>query len=280
MKSLVISSFILLFPFAMKNELHSACPVSCTVPEKNNMSGGQFNNSIINGYALQSIKNKIRKADSSLVLIKVLHIGDSHVKSGYFSQTFMEKLNSYYAEKFRGHLFFNFQVFCKTGTKYSDYNGLAELDNQLVREKPDLVIISLGTNDSFSGSSRLNFYEKIDHLVTKIKTLSPQSAFLFTTPSDALKKNTITGSYMELPELQYVVDVIIKYANDNGLAYWDLHQVMGGPYSINTWYQRNLAATDRVHFTAKGYTMFADWLFHAFSSCMENNNPKPFIFHL
>ena len=99
MKSLVISSFILLFPFAMKNELHSACPVSCTVPEKNNMSGGQFNNSIINGYALQSIKNKIRKADSSLVLIKVLHIGDSHVKSGYFSQTFMEKLNSYYAEK-------------------------------------------------------------------------------------------------------------------------------------------------------------------------------------
>ena len=95
----------------------------------------------------------MHKADSSLVLIKVLHIGDSHIRSGYFSQPFMEKLNRYYAEKFQGHLFFNFQVFCKTGTKYSDYNGLAELDNQLVREKPDLVIISLGTNDSFSNTT-------------------------------------------------------------------------------------------------------------------------------
>lgn len=239
----------------------------------------QFGNTIVNGYALQPLKNKMRKADSSMVLIKVLHIGDSHIKAGYFSQHFMERLNAFYAQRFRGNLFFNFQVFCKIGTKYSDYDGLAELDNQLKKERPDLVIISLGTNDAFSGSSRVRFYEKIDHLVTKIKTLSPQASILFTTPSDALKKNPVTGVYMMLPDLEYVVNVIIKYAVDHGLAYWNLHKIMGGTYSINSWVQRKMAAPDRVHFNSRGYTMFADWLFEAFTTNLESSPPFPLKSH-
>ena len=246
---------------------------------KSVQTGNQFGNQISNGYALQPIRKKIRRTDSTVTLIKVLHIGDSHVKSGFFSERFMERLNAYYAQKYRGNLFFNFQVFCKIGTKYSDYNELAELDNQLVREKPDLVIISLGTNDAFSGSSRVKFYEKIDHLVSKINSLSPQATILFTTPSDALKKNPMTGVYMALPDLQFVVDVIIKYANDHKMAYWNLHQVMGGTYSINNWFMKNMAAPDRIHFNARGYKMFADWLFEAFTSCLESNSSLPFNIH-
>lgn len=276
MKSLVISSFFLWYPGVLKNKLHLQSTTKWPVPSAVVISNQDIGNHITNGYALQPVKNRMRRADSGLVLIKVLHIGDSHVKSGYFSEHFMEKLNAFYAQKLKGNLFFNFQLFCKTGTKYSDYNELAELDNQLVREKPDLVIISLGTNDAFSGSYKTKFYEKVDHLVTKIKTLSPQAAILLTTPSDALKKNNLTGVFTTLPELQFVTDVIIKYAADHGLASWNLHQIMGGTYSINTWYQRKLAAPDRVHFTAKGYTMFADWLFDAFTSCLESNTPKTF----
>lgn len=275
MKSLLINSLLLYFTFAINGKLQ----LPGTVMNNTNRSGNQFGNTIMNCYGLQSIKNKMRRLDSSLVLIKVLHIGDSHVKSGYFSQPFMEKLNAFYSKKYRGNLFFNFQLFCKIGTKYSDYNELAELDNQLRREKPDLVIISLGTNDAFSGSSRIKFYEKIDHLVAKIKSLSPQAALLFTTPSDALKKNPFTGVYTALPELKFVVDEIVRYANDHGLAYWNLHQVMGGTYSINNWYQQKMAAPDRVHFSAKGYLIFSDWLFQAFTACLDNNNPKPSIFH-
>ena len=279
MKNIIVSSLLLLLPHSFKNLLQGK-------PGKEDVSA-TFNvpvmqaigNQIINAYALQPLKNKMRKADSSLSLIKVLHIGDSHVKSGYFSEHFMEKLNAFYAQRYRGNLFFNFQVFCKIGTKYSDYDGLAELDNQLIRERPDMVIISLGTNDAFSGSSKTKFYEKIDHLVTKIKTLSPQAVILFTTPSDALKKDPATGVFTELPDLEYVVSVITKYANDHGLAYWDLHQVMGGTYSINTWFQRKMAAPDRIHFTGKGYNMFADWLFEAFVASVESRPSLPLKVH-
>ena len=114
-------------------------------------------------------------------MLNVLHIGDSHIKSGLYSQPLMQKLNDYYTSKKRGNLFFNFQWFCEIGTKYSDYNDLAELDSQLSKTKLNLVIISLGTNDAFSGSSRINFYEKIDHLVQKIKALSPKASYYYAT---------------------------------------------------------------------------------------------------
>jgi len=279
MKKIIVSSFLLLLPFTFKNLLKAQSGNEKVMANLNAPVMQAMGNQIMNAYELQPLKSKMRRADSSLALIKVLHIGDSHVKSGYFSEHFMERLNAFYAQRYRGNLFFNFQVFCKIGTKYSDYDELAELDNQLTRERPDLVIISLGTNDAFSGSSRTRFYEKIDHLVTKIKTLSPQAAILLTTPSDALKKNPLTGVYMALPDLEYVVSVIVKYANDHKLAYWNLHQVMGGSYSINTWFQRKMAAPDRVHFTGKGYNMFADWLFEAFAASLESRSSLPLKIH-
>jgi len=279
MKNLIVSSLLLLLPHTFKHLL-DVKPVDKNTTTVVTDPGMQpIGNQITNAYGLQPLKNKLRRADSSLSLIKVLHIGDSHVKSGYFSEHFMERLNAFYAQRYRGNLFFNFQVFCKIGTKYSDYDDLAELDNQLIRERPDLVIISLGTNDAFSGSSRTKFYEKIDHLVAKIKTLSPQAVILFTTPSDALKKNPVTGVFTALPDLEYVVSVIVKYANDHKMAYWNLHQIMGGSYSINTWFQRKLAAPDRIHFNGKGYNMFADWLFEAFAASLENRPVLPLKAH-
>jgi lysophospholipase L1-like esterase len=250
----------------MLNSLFFLLIVGCS-----NLSLAQnIGNRIMNEAELQPIKDKINDADSSAQLIKVLHIGDSHIKAGIFSQQFMEKLNDYYAEKKHGNLFFNFQWFCKIGTKYSDYNELAELDAQLMNGQPDLVIISLGTNDAFSGSSKINFYEKVDHLLKKIKKLSPRSCILITTPSDALKYDKVKGAYLALPEIKNVVNVLIKCANDHAIAYWNLYDVMGGEYSINGWAAKKMAQPDRVHFTAKGYGMFADWLFTAFISTMQN----------
>ena len=245
---------------------------SSTINKANFASTQNIGNEITNDKELQPIKDRINNADSSAQLIKVLHIGDSHIKAGIFSQQFMEKLNDYYSEKKHGNLFFNFQWFCKIGTKYSDYNELAELNTQLTNEQPDLVIISLGVNDAFSGSSETNFYEKVDHLVKKIKKVSPQSCILIITPSDALKYNKTKGTYLALPEIKNVVNTLIKYADDNGIAYWNLYEIMGGEYSINGWFAKKIAQPDRIHFTAKGYEMLADWLFTAFINSMQSNS--------
>ena len=230
-----------------------------------------FNNQIQNASELDLVKQRIRMANSSLTMIKVLHIGDSHVKSGFFSESLMQKLNDYYGQKYNGKLFFNFQTVCKIGTKYTDYDQLPELSEQLKNELPDLVIISLGTNDAFSESSETDFYQKVDHLVSKIREVSPNSSILITTPPDALKVDKHRGTYVALPELEHVVNVLIKYANDHHIACWDMHQAMGGTNSMNSWYQKKLTMPDHVHFNAKGYAILAQSLFEAFVTSMENN---------
>lgn len=231
--------------------------------------GYQLGNVINNAWALNGLQQLIRRADTVQTLVNVLHIGDSHIKSGFYSQPFMVKLNEYYAERYHSNLFFNFQWFCKVGTKYSDYNDLAELDDQLVSGQPHLVIISLGTNDAFSGSSKTNFYQKIDHLVQKIHSLAPKASLLVTTPPDALKLNPRRKLYEALPELLNVVNTITRYCIDNKIAFWNLHQVMGGSYSINRWVAEKLAAQDHVHYTPQGYGMFSQWLFEAFTKTIN-----------
>ena len=255
----------------LKKMLNSCLFLLLQVGNINWVEAQNIGNRINNEQELQPISNKIKNAGESRVLIKVLHIGDSHIKAGIFSQQFMEKLNGYYARQYNGNLFFNFQWFCKIGTKYSDYNELAELDAQLINEQPDLVIISLGTNDAFSGSTKINFYQKIDHLIIKIKKLSPESAILITTPSDALKYDRTKGAYIALPELKNVVNIIIKYSDEHTIAYWDLYGIMGGEYSMNSWFQKKLSRPDRVHFTDKGYEILAGWFFNAFTNTIENN---------
>jgi lysophospholipase L1-like esterase len=267
LKNILISSLFLL--------CHS--PGKDSIPVLNNANTAIITpaemgcNELSNVSGLRAISDKIAGADTSAVLLKVMHIGDSHIKAGFFSQQLMEKLNAYYASKYRRNIFFDFQCFSKVGTKYSDYIRLAELDQQLIDEQPDLVIISLGTNDAFSGSSRKNFYQKVDHLITKINQLSPQSSIIITTPSDALKYDKIEKTYSVFPEVKNVANTLSIYANDHNIACWDLYTIMGGENSMGSWVQSKLAGPDRIHFTAKGYDLLAEWFFTAFVNAIQDN---------
>ena len=225
-------------------------------------------NMINNAEELYPLRSLMNRAGSGQTVINVLHIGDSHIKSGLYSQPFMQKLNSFYARRYNNTLFFNFQWFCKVGTKYADYNDLAELEQQLITTPPDLAIVSLGTNDAFSGASRNNFYQQIDRMVQKIRTLAPNASLLITTPPGAMKLNPSRGRYEAMPELENSVTTIIQYCNDKKIAYWNLFGIMGGGYVMNSWAQQKLAAPDHVHYSAKGYALFAGWLFDAFTKAI------------
>ncbi len=234
----------------------------------NTKEGVNAPNMINNAEGLYPLRALMNRAGSGQTVINVLHIGDSHIKSGLYSQPFMQKLNSFYARRYNNKLFFNFQWFCKVGTKYADYNDLAELEQQLITTPPDLAIISLGTNDVFSGAVRNNFYQQVDRMVQKIRTLAPNACLLITTPPGAMKLNPSRGRYEAMPELEMAVNIIIKYCNDKKIAYWNLFGIMGGSYAVNSWVQQKLAAPDHVHYSAKGYAQFAGWLFEAFTKAI------------
>jgi len=148
------------------------------------------------------------------------------------------------------------------GAEYKHYVMSKYFLDQLTYLNPQLVILSLGTNEAFAGNFDKNsFYRSIDSLVVSIKQKNPETAFILCTPSDSYKRSS--KGRVKNPFVKEAQETIIKYAQDNNIAYWDLLEVMGGWGSMQQWYLKQLTAKDKVHFTSKGYQIQGDLLYNA-----------------
>lgn len=130
---------------------------------------------------------------------------------------------------------------------------------QLSSLNPDLVIISLGTNETVSTSFRPErFAGKIKEMVTLVKQAAPETSVLLTTPPDALRQGSQVNSSM--PECSAS---LLDLAMSQDYSAWDFFGVMGGSGSIYTWQQRGLAQRDGIHFTKAGYELQGSLLHQA-----------------
>jgi len=136
--------------------------------------------------------------------------------------------------------------------------------------KPDLMIFSLGVNDvqdkNFSSEEFMAHY---DTLVAWTKAASPGCAILFTTITDNYVKRRRPNKKSNTVEY-----CIQKLMHKHGAAMWDMYGVMGGYKSILKWYKAGYARKDKVHFSAKGYHIFADLMFEALMRSYKYNFPK------
>lgn len=155
------------------------------------------------------------------------------------------------------------------GAEYRHYNMSKYFMQQLPSLNPDLVIVSLGTNESFStGFNKEEFAKNIDTLITHIQQISPNTAILITTPPDSYiltHKKRIKNT-----NLKSIRAIIINYSNQHNIAYWDWYEIMGGYGAMMKWFQLQLAQKDKVHFTAKGYQIQGDLLYRALIEGYEN----------
>ena len=148
------------------------------------------------------------------------------------------------------------------GAEYRHYTQSKYFIDQLPFLKPDLVIISLGTNEGYSaGFESEAFYTHIDSLVREIKRTNPGADFLLTTPGDSFRR-TRKGR-MKNPDMLLARNTLINYCRKNNYAYWDLYAVMGGYGSMLKWYKGGLTAKDRLHFNGRGYMIQADLMYKA-----------------
>ena len=133
------------------------------------------------------------------------------------------------------------------------------LEQHLAALYPDLVIISLGTNDAYTRKfDAAAFKRNYGMLIQRIRRAVPGVPILLTTPGDCMLNryypnyNTVTAG-----------KVIMDLAEETNCAVWDLFNIMGGLRSINVWCASGLAVNDRLHFTTKGYTLQGDLLYDA-----------------
>lgn len=144
-----------------------------------------------------------------------------------------------------GLLYHNIGV---NGAKFSDYNKYPMFFEQLKTLQPDLVIVSLGTNESYGKISSLHYLKEVQAFLLHTRNQCPKAAILIITPPPSYlphhKQNIFVDEYSSS---------LINYAQLGHYAVWDMFQVFGGMTGVKANYQSGLMNPDRVHYTTAGY---------------------------
>jgi lysophospholipase L1-like esterase len=152
-----------------------------------------------------------------------------------------------------------FNMMGVNGATYYHFNRAEYFTQQMGHLQPDLILITLGTNEAIQ--SRFypdQFRKEIRELLQKLKGVCPESNLLLMTNPNVLVRRQIPAPYT-LP----VREIIREVAKEEGAAVWDWYAVMGGEESIRDWYAADLAYKDFIHFTEKGYILQARLLFES-----------------
>jgi lysophospholipase L1-like esterase len=145
------------------------------------------------------------------------------------------------------------------GAKYEHYNAANLFARQTKILHPDLILISLGTNESVEYPNiNKNLLSQVSRLVNSISQNNPEAVFILITPPDAFLKKVKPNPGIETVRMQ-----IIEYAVENGLAFWDMYKVNGGKSSAIEWKMRGLLRPDGIHFSRDGYAYQGNLLFEA-----------------
>ena len=152
------------------------------------------------------------------------------------------------------------------GAKLPSFLRCSLLPPQLAALSPDMVVLSIGTNDANTRYFNPEEYRQhYDSLIRRVRTALPDAAILLTVPNDSylfrryLNKNTVK-----------VKEVILELAAVWDCGVWDFYTIMGGLNSIWVWNRFGLAKRDRIHFTRKGYELQGDLFFNAFLKSYDN----------
>ncbi len=156
------------------------------------------------------------------------------------------------------------------------YNNIPEFASKITALTPQLIIISLGTNESVApNTTHASLYNQIDALVSSIQKKLPQAIILLTTPGDnkirrrRRNKNRRRTYYVENPRLPSVVETIKDYGKEHHIAVWDWYTIAGGKNSCQSWVSTHNMARDHIHYTREGYELQGFLLYNSISAAYE-----------
>lgn len=158
------------------------------------------------------------------------------------------------------------------GVSGGQYRFLAEnaplMVEQMEAFKPDLLIISLGTNDAYLKDIKSEGYEEmLTKLIQSLKKVSPKTEFILTTPPDTeYNKNKPVSR-------EIVIQGILNVGKSTQCAVWNFNEAMGGENTFKKWQKLKLASKDGLHFNTEGYYLQGQLFNVALAKAMEKQFP-------
>ena len=150
------------------------------------------------------------------------------------------------------------------GATFEDYYTSELFFKQLNHLKPDLIIVSLGTNEVSNNKSDIE--EDIGLLINKLyQSTHRHFSILLTTPLDYKRKSALAFN---------LSNQILNYINTHDLPCINFYDLFGGQGAMLQLQQLELAQSDGIHLTAKGYKLqgylLASALLEAFDNCNDD----------
>lgn len=144
------------------------------------------------------------------------------------------------------------------GARFQDWVRAEYFARQVAELQPDLIIISMGTNEAQGRTEPDYLYHSMKNLTAALTEHSPSSCFMFTTPADSY----LRGKGFN-PNMAGVSAVIRKFARDKGYAMWDMFGFTGGENSAVNWKNTGLMSQDSVHYSKLGYAVQGKLLYQS-----------------
>ncbi len=152
------------------------------------------------------------------------------------------------------------------GATVGTFLGSSNFIQQATDLNPNVVIVSLGTNDAYSPSySSVRFSQDYSELIARISNALPMASIVVTTPGDHLIDRQRIN-----PNIAKINKDIYRVAHGTGCAIWDFYRVMGGNGSVNLWAQQGFCESDKLHLNRKGYRLQGSLLFEAMIGATNN----------
>ena len=172
-------------------------------------------------------KLRLSRLGASADTLRIVHVGDSHI---------------------RGHIF----------PRIADIAAL----------HPDLLILSFGTNESHNRRyNTMLHYRQMDDLVRMLREKLPNVPMLMTTPPgsyESFRQRRRRRTYKINPRTAVAVQTIRCYADENGLAVWDMYEILGGTHrACLNWQEAGLMRPDHVHYLPDGYRLQGELFYQA-----------------
>lgn len=178
------------------------------------------------------------------------------------------------------------------GATFDSYNRIGSVGLGINPLHPNLVIISLGTNEAFGRQDIARFKRSIDLLVSNVRQANPDALILLTTPMECHRSvvtkkkvrvkrkgkkgyRTVTRTNKTYAVNQNIAPLrkaILDYGKANGVAVYDWYDVAGGTGASTSWINSDLFAKDRVHHTHKGYNLEGRLLYDAIIDALRSQN--------
>ncbi len=141
----------------------------------------------------------------------------------------------------------------------------------------DLIVLHFGLNVASKDLLKYDYYiKKLKHTITVLKQAYPHASFLIVGTSD--REDRVDGELHTMPGVKALISYQQLAASQNGIAFWNLYEAMGGEGSIVKMTQTKPkgARLDYTHITREGGRTLAELFYkslvYGYDTYIKNNN--------